>query len=117
MIINKSLRAKMSLQDGANVKIVEKITRINAKMCGFLWRYSTRHLGIASCSYYNNRSDHVWVNISDFFDDRFILKRTLPSFTWCHSFFIKKIFNLPAKQVKKHIIQFAHLDNSMKLSR
>ena len=42
MIINKSLRAKMSLQDGANVKIVEKITRINAKMCGFLWRYSTR---------------------------------------------------------------------------
>ena len=43
MIINKSLRAKMSLQDGANVKIVEKITRINAKMCGFLWRYSTRH--------------------------------------------------------------------------
>ena len=44
MIINKSLRAKMSLQDGANVKIVEKITRINAKMCGFLWRYSTRLL-------------------------------------------------------------------------
>ena len=44
MIINKSLRAKMSLQDGATVKIVEKITRINAKMCGFLWRYSTRHL-------------------------------------------------------------------------
>ena len=32
----------MSLQDGATVKIVEKITRINAKMCGFLWRYSTR---------------------------------------------------------------------------
>ena len=44
MIINKSLRAKMSLQDGASVKIVEKITRINAKMCGFLWRYSTRLL-------------------------------------------------------------------------
>ena len=47
-----------------------------------------------------SRSDHVWVNISDFIDDRFILKRTLPSFTWCDSFFIKMIFNLPAKQVK-----------------
>ena len=46
------------------------------------------------------RSDHVWVNISDFLDDRFILKKTLPAFTWCHSFFIKMIFNLPAKQVK-----------------
>ena len=48
------------------------------------------------------RSDHVWVNISDFIDDRFILKRTLPSFTWCDSIFIKMIFNLTCEAGEKH---------------